>query len=75
METLDRWCNVNEKLYTLQEVAQYFRVSTKTIHNWIESGKIKGAKPGRRWLFTEDQVRAVTQGQGESGVDVEKRAK
>ena len=52
---------MNEELYTIKEVAEHFHVSTKTIQNWIKAGKMKGSRPGRKWLFSEEQVRKVTQ--------------
>lgn len=37
-----------EKQFTVEEVANILRKSTKTIYRWIESGKIKAAElPGR----------------------------
>jgi excisionase family DNA binding protein len=52
---------MDEKLYTLEEVAEHFHVSTKTIKNWLKAGKIKGTRPGRKWLFTNEQIRQVIQ--------------
>lgn len=50
---------MDERRYTVKEVADHFRVSTRTIMEWLRIGKIKGSKPGRKWLFTEKQVKAV----------------
>lgn len=32
--------NAPEELYTIMEVAKLLKVTTTTIHNWIEAGKI-----------------------------------
>ncbi len=35
-----------EKLYTIEEVAKIFRVSTRTITRYIEDGRLKASKLG-----------------------------
>lgn len=40
-----------KKYLTRQEVAEKFHVTLPTIHSWINSGKIKAFKMGRRTLF------------------------
>ena len=44
------------KLMTIDEVADYFRLCTKSIRNLIKSGKLKASKPGRKYLFKEEDV-------------------
>lgn len=46
-----------EKLYTVKEVAEYLRVSTRTIMNLIKNEHIKGVKIGNRWKFTETDIK------------------
>lgn len=43
-------------LFTVEELAQEFRVTPRTIYAWIADGKLAGSRVGRRWLFTEKQV-------------------
>lgn len=35
-----------EKLYTIEEVAKIFRVSTRTVTRYIEDGRLKASKLG-----------------------------
>jgi len=49
--------NYMEKLYTVKEVAEYLRVSTRTIMNLIKNEHIKGVKIGNRWKFTETDIK------------------
>ncbi len=44
------------KLYTLQEVADYLRVSRQTIYNWVGAGKIKASKCGKEYRITEQDL-------------------
>ena len=39
------------ELMTLQEVANYLRVTKKTIYRLLEAGKIPATKVGRQWRF------------------------
>ena len=33
-------------LWSVDEVADYFRVSNETVRRWVRGGKLKAAKPG-----------------------------
>lgn len=37
---------MNEKLYTLQEIAEYFRVKPRTVLNWEKKGEIAFVRIG-----------------------------
>lgn len=51
---------MDEKLYTMQELAEHFKVTPRTIFNWRKAGKIKGTRiGGRYWRFTESAVKAA----------------
>lgn len=39
------------ELMTLEEIADYLRVTEKTIHRLLKRGKIPAAKVGRQWRF------------------------
>jgi excisionase family DNA binding protein len=41
---------------TLQEVANYLRVTTKTIYRLIEANQIPAKKVGRQWRFDKDSI-------------------
>lgn len=48
-----------EKVYTIKEVAEVFRVHKNTIINWKKSGKLPYVKVGRRVLFKESDVKKL----------------
>ena len=41
---------------TLEEVADYLRVTTKTIYRLLERGAVPATKVGRQWRFDRDSV-------------------
>ncbi|MCX6724329.1 MAG: helix-turn-helix domain-containing protein [Candidatus Staskawiczbacteria bacterium] len=47
---------INEKFYTLQEVAKLFRVSERSIFRYIHSGKLKASKIGY-WRIMGNDIR------------------
>lgn len=46
----------DNKLYTLQEVADILRVSRQTIYNNIRKGTIQPTKYGKSYRVTEEQL-------------------
>jgi excisionase family DNA binding protein len=46
----------NDKIMTLEEVAQYLRVKPQTIYTWAQEKKIPAAKIGREWRFKKSMV-------------------
>lgn len=53
---------LGEKLYTIEEVAELMGVTPRTIQNWLMKERIQAQKIGRRWYFTEDNLKAFIQG-------------
>lgn len=45
------------KVYTPEEAAQILKLSTRTIREYLRIGKITGAKIGKEWRITEEQIR------------------
>ena len=43
-------------LMTLQEVANYLRVTTKTIYRFLEARRIPAMKVGRQWRFDKESI-------------------
>ncbi len=43
--------------YTCEEIAKMFRVSLRTVYNWIKSGKLPAAKIGRDYRITDDDIK------------------
>lgn len=48
-----------EKLYTLQEVADILRVNRQTLYNNISKGKLKATKVGKAYRITETQLQDI----------------
>lgn len=46
-----------EKLYTLQEVANYLRVSRQTIYNYVTAKRLKASKIGKEYRVTEKDLK------------------
>jgi excisionase family DNA binding protein len=44
-------------LYSLDDLAAYFDVGARTVEKWANSKELPGRKIGRRWQFTDDDVR------------------
>ncbi len=44
---------MDEKLYTVEEIAFILGVTEWTVREWCKAGKIIGTKPGRAWRVTE----------------------
>jgi excisionase family DNA binding protein len=42
-----------ERVYTPEGAAEALMVSSKTIREWLRTGKLKGVKVGRRWRIRE----------------------
>jgi len=47
----------NEKLRTLKEVTDRFKVSDKTIRRWVHSGQIEALTLGRQLRFEEREIK------------------
>ena len=45
-----------DKLYTVDEVAQMTRLTSRTIRNYIKSGLLRGKKVGGQWRFSQSDV-------------------
>ena len=46
-----------EKLSTLQEVAQRLKVSERTVQRWLNSGQIEALYAGRQRRFEEKEIK------------------
>lgn len=43
--------------YTVDDIANYLRISPRTVYTHVRSGVIKGMKIGNKWRFSETQIR------------------
>ena len=48
-----------DDLLEVKDVAQMYHVTTRTVYKWMERGKLKGRKAGKKWLFTPEEVAAL----------------
>ena len=46
-----------EKLYTVDELAEYLKVNRITLYRWLKDKKIEYNKVGNQYRFTEEQVK------------------
>lgn len=51
--------NETPEFLEVLDVATMCHVERKTVYRWIKSGKLKGKKAGRKWLFTREEVEAL----------------
>jgi excisionase family DNA binding protein len=47
---------IPEKLMTLEEVAEYLRLSVHTIYKMAQQGKIPALKAGKMWRFRKEEI-------------------
>jgi len=45
-----------EKLMTLEEVAEYLRLSVHTIYKMAQKRKIPALKAGKKWRFRKEDI-------------------
>ena len=46
----------NDKIMTLEEVADYLRVTPQTIYTWAQEKKMPAAKLGKEWRFKKSMI-------------------
>lgn len=50
---------LDEKLYTVADVAQVTGMTSRTIRNYLKDGTLTGQKIGVQWRFTEDEIKKL----------------
>ena len=50
---------LDEKLYTVADVARVTGMTSRTIRNYLKDGTLTGQKIGVQWRFTEDEVQKL----------------
>lgn len=43
-------------LYTVEELADLFKVTQRTIYNYISTGQLKGYKIATKWRFSKQNI-------------------
>lgn len=46
----------NDKIMTLEEVAEYLRLTPQTIYTWAQEKKIPAVKLGKEWRFKRSLI-------------------
>ena len=44
------------EFHTTEEVARMLKVTVTTVERWLAGGKLRGAKVGKRWLVTQQDL-------------------
>lgn len=52
-----------DKIFTLEEAAEYLRLFPLTTYKLLRNGKLPGAKVGRQWRIRKADLDAYLQGQ------------
>jgi len=52
---------MDEKIYTVQEVAERLRVDTRTVRKWIHSGQLTAIDIGRGYRIRESSLQDFIQ--------------
>jgi excisionase family DNA binding protein len=50
-------------LYSLKDLAAQLKVTERTLHNYIKSGKLKGQKIGGKWQISETNLHKFLNGE------------
>ena len=48
--------NMNKDILNLEEVAEYLRVSERTIYEWAKKGELPAGKIGNSWRFKREDI-------------------
>ncbi|QTA82149.1 DNA binding domain-containing [Desulfonema limicola] len=46
----------NDKIFTIQELSEYLKISISTLYKLAQEGKLPGQKVGRHWRFRKKAV-------------------
>ena len=46
-----------DRIYTSDETADMLKITTRTLFTLRKAGKIKAVRMGKRWIYTESDIR------------------
>lgn len=49
---------MSEKVFTVKEVAEHFKVSRQAVYDWITEGRLRAVKIGNRTRIPESAIEA-----------------
>ena len=58
---------MDDEVLTIKEVAEYLKLTEKTVYRLAAEGKIPGFKVGGSWRFHKDEIREWTRQQTKTG--------
>lgn len=47
----------NLDVYTLEELSEKIKIPVETLRKYLRTGKLKGAKIGKHWRVTDEQLK------------------
>lgn len=47
---------IEEKYYTIEEVAKMLRIAYLTVYRWIQDGKLTSVKAGKQYRIKKDDL-------------------
>ena len=66
---------LEEKYYTVADVAQVTGLTSRTIRNYLKDGTLTGQKIGVQWRFTEEEIRKLFSKQTPGGNTTSQRVR
>ncbi len=54
---------INEGLMTIEDVAEYLKVTRRTIYEWVKHNKIPAVKLVGQWRFKKEKIDAWIEGE------------
>lgn len=52
--------NILDQIASVDEMAERFNVTTRTIRNWCENGTLQAKKMNKEWVIVKEQTVSVT---------------
>jgi len=53
---------INTELMTIEDLAEYLKVTRRTIYEWLKRNKIPAVKMVGQWRFRKDKIDAWIEG-------------
>ncbi|KXK09308.1 MAG: Helix-turn-helix domain protein [candidate division WS6 bacterium OLB21] len=51
--------DMEDKYYTIKEVAEIFKVAYLTVYRWIVQGKLEAYKIGKKYMIKEEDIQKL----------------
>lgn len=50
------------KVYTLEDLEEMFKVTRRSLYNYIKDGRLKANKVANKWIVTDEQLQEFIKG-------------